>query len=165
MNTTRAIAGAFAVTAALAASGCASASSQSTVAQVSTSGPASPTAAAPSTPANFDAFAGKWVGHGNDMSVARDGTFIMEERTYQDCSESAPPCDNMSDNIITDGAVAHGKLQTVSGTTATGWVFTTSDPALLPEGTITFDLDPANDEIDALNLNWCGPDAPSGLCD
>jgi len=162
MNTTRAALGALAAAAVLAAScACAGPSTQAVV--VPASSDAASTAPAPS-PADFSAFVGQWTGHGNDMTIESDGTFTMEERTYVDCAESAPPCDTYGDEI-TDGAVAHGTLESVSGTSATGSISSTTDSTLLPSGPVTFDLDASNDVISTLNLNWCGPDAPDGTCD
>lgn len=164
-NTRRATAGALVAVMAAVISGCTSSPTNAPVAQTSATAPTVPTtpAASPS-PADFSTFTGQWIGHGNDMTVAADGTFTMEERTYNDCSQNPPPCDEMTNSVITDGAVAHGALQSVSGTTATGVISTTTDPSLLPVGSVTFNLDTTNDVINALNVNWCGPSAPAGIC-
>lgn len=120
---------------------------------------------APRSPADYTLFKGEWSGHGNAMTVAADGTFSMAERTYRWCTETSPPCDSDVNGNITDGAVAHGRLESVSGTVATGTITTTTDNTLLPTGPVAFALDTSNDLIRALNVNWCGSHAPPGVCD
>jgi hypothetical protein len=98
------------------------------------------------------------------MTVNADGSFTMVERTYVSCADSPPPCDTDTNAQITDGAQALGTLHAVSGTVATGVISTTNDAPLMPTGPVTFTLDTTNDAINALNLNWCGPNAPTGIC-
>ncbi|WP_406446395.1 hypothetical protein OHB14_45110 [Streptomyces sp. NBC_01613] len=86
-------------------------------------------------------------------------------RTYVDCDQNPQPCDSIAANgEITDGAIAHGTLESVSGTVAKGDITDSTDSSRLPKGPVTFTLDTANDLIKALNLNWCAPSAPSGIC-
>lgn len=118
------------------------------------------------TMADFAMFTGTWSGHGNAMQVKADGSFIMYRRVYAWCSSSPPPCDSMdASGNITDGAIAHGVLTSVTGTVAAATITTSTDPALFPTGSLSFDLDASNDLISALNLNWCGPSAPANTCD
>ncbi|MFC1415451.1 hypothetical protein [Streptacidiphilus cavernicola] len=98
------------------------------------------------------------------MTVNADGTFTMELRTYVSCTDNPPPCDTDTNAQITDGAHALGTLRTVSGTVASGVISTTNDAPQMPTGPVTFTLDTTNDAINALNLNWCGPNAPVGIC-
>jgi hypothetical protein len=98
------------------------------------------------------------------MTINPDGTFSMSERTYMFCDQNPPPCDSDTNGQITDGANATGALTSVSGTVATGTINTTNDSPKLPKGPVTFTFDPTNDAINTLNLNWCGPNAPTGIC-
>ncbi|MFD9818079.1 hypothetical protein [Streptomyces violascens] len=123
-----------------------------------------PSTSAPASPPDFTLFAGDWHGHGNAMTVKTDGSFTMVKRTYKSCDQNPPPCDPNVGSQINDGAQASGRLDTVSGTVATGVITTTNDGPLLPAGPVTFTFDAANDAINALRLNWCGPKAPSGIC-
>ncbi|MET8005435.1 hypothetical protein [Nonomuraea glycinis] len=125
-----------------------------------------PSSPAPSSPPDYVDFTGQWGGHGNVMNVAADGTFTMRQRTYAFCDENPPPCDSMGvDGVITSGAVAQGTLESVSGTLAEGKITNSTDTSLLPTGPVTFTLDTANNVIEALDRNWCGPSAPPGVCD
>lgn len=124
-----------------------------------------PSSPAPSSPPDYSDFTGQWGGHGNSMTVAADGTFTMRRRTYAFCGENPPPCDSMVNGVITSGAVAHGTLESVSGTLAKGKIRDSTDTSLLPTGPVTFTLDTANNVIEALDLNWCGPSSPTGVCD
>ena len=89
----------------------------------------------------------------------------MSLRTYRWCTDSPPPCDTLSDNIIIAGDTASGHLTSSSGNVATGVVTTTTDPSDTPTGTITFTLDPGTDTISVSGKgNFCGPHAAAGAC-
>jgi hypothetical protein len=142
----------------------ASADCASTPAGPSTASPKATAHPSASASPTFNAFVGEWSGHGSYLVIRRDGSFIMEMRTYRTCGQDPPPCDTFSGNTITSGDVATGRLTQVSGEVATGTVTHTTDPADTPAGPITMTLDPANDTIFARNVSFCGPGAPSGNC-
>lgn len=109
-------------------------------------------------------FLGQWSTHGGAITIEPDGSFTVEERTYEFCDQGSPPCDSQSGDGITDGAVATGMLNSVSGMVATGVVTATTAAQLLPTGTITFTFDASHDVITALEAEWCGPNATEELC-
>ncbi|ARF81898.1 hypothetical protein HS99_0009660 [Kitasatospora aureofaciens] len=110
---------------------------------------ADPSSSAPAGPPDFTLFTGTWGGHGNQMTVNADGSFTMEMRT----GRSGP-----SDSS------ASGRIDSVSGTVAKGAITTTGDHLAMPVGPLTFVYDSANNAINALRINWCGPKAPVGVC-
>jgi hypothetical protein len=126
---------------------------------------ASTSSQASSNKAAFSMFTGLWSGHGNTMQVSADGSFTMYRRVYAWCNSSPPPCDSIDPSgNITDGAIAHGVLKSVSGTVAIAIITTSTDTALFPTGSLSFDLDVSNDLISAFDLDWCGPSAPADKC-
>jgi hypothetical protein len=120
--------------------------------------------AQPSSPPDFSLFVGDWHAHGRVMTVSADGSFTMAMRIYKSCDQFPPPCDPNVGSEINDGAQAAGRITSVSGTTVVAEVSTTNDAPLLPSGRLTFTLDTATDVIDTLNLHWCGPRTPGGIC-
>ncbi|OKJ13640.1 hypothetical protein [Kitasatospora sp. CB01950] len=123
-----------------------------------------PSSSASAGPADFTLFTGDWGGHGNQMTVSADGSFTMMMRTYKNCDQDPEPCDTWVGSEIRLGARASGRIDTVSGTVAKGVITTTTDGPLLPAGPVTFVYDSANNAINALRINWCGPKAPVGVC-
>ena len=89
----------------------------------------------------------------------------MSLRTYRWCTDSPPPCDSISDNVIIAGDTAIGHLTSSSGNVAIGIVTTTTDPSDTPTGTIGFTLDPDADTIAVSGEGYfCGPQAAAGAC-
>jgi hypothetical protein len=86
-------------------------------------------------------------------------------RTYRWCSDNPPPCDSISNNVITGGDIASGYLISSSGDVASGVVKATSDPVDTPAGPITLILDPSTDVISVSGEgSFCGPRAAPGTC-
>lgn len=85
-------------------------------------------------------FVGVWSSHGAGLRVTPDGSFSLEWRTYRMCGEGPPPCDQIANNLITDGGRAIGTLHAVGARTASGQVTGTNDPAFVPSGTFAADV-------------------------
>jgi serine/threonine protein kinase len=132
---------------------------------------AAPAAMAPATTGSsssaaatsFALFVGGWGAHGGGFTIQPDGTFSVLMRTYRWCTDNPPPCDSISNNVITGGDSASGYLISSSGDVATGVVRATSDPVDSPAGPITFTLDPSTDVLSVSGEgNFCGPRAAPG---
>ena len=117
------------------------------------------------TATSFALFAGGWGAHGGGFVIQADGSFTMSLRTYSWCTDSPPPCDSISNNVIIAGDAASGHLTSSSGNVAIGAVTTTTDPSDTPTGTVVFTLDPASDIIAVSGKgDFCGPRAAAGAC-
>jgi serine/threonine protein kinase len=160
--------------------GSSSSSSRTTSPRASAAGTPARTATAATTPStatgipatrqshtatSFALFAGGWGRSGGGFNIQPDGSFTVSLRTYTWCTQGPPPCDSISNNIITGGDIASGHLTSSSGDVAVGVVTKTTDPKETPTGTITFTLDPRTDVI-AVNGegDFCGPQAAPGAC-
>ncbi len=114
---------------------------------------------------SFASFAGGWGAHGGGFLIKADGSFTLSLRTYTWCTDSPPPCDSLSNNVIIDGDTASGHLTSSSGNVAIGAVTTTTDPSDTPTGTVVFTLDPVSDTIAVSGKgDFCGPQAAAGSC-
>jgi serine/threonine protein kinase len=134
---------------------------------------ATPAATAPATTGgslsatatSFALFAGGWGAHGGGFTIQPDGSFSVLMRTYRWCTDNPPPCDSISNNVITGGDVASGHLISSSGDVAKGVVTATSDSIDTPAGPITLILDPSTDVLSVSGeSNFCGPRAAPGTC-
>ncbi len=85
-------------------------------------------------------FVGVWSRHGADLTVTPDGSFSLEWRTYRSCGQEAPPCDQIVNNLITDGGRAVGMVHAVGARSAVGQVRATNDPAFVPSGSFLADV-------------------------
>ncbi|MGW7260334.1 hypothetical protein [Streptomyces sp. NPDC054834] len=113
-----------------------------------------------------------WVAHAGMLTVKRDRTFVLKERSYRDCAavHHQAPCDDPNSETGRTGIVVHGVVSKASGTRATGRITRTTAPTSYPVGGISFTLDPAHDAISAHpsgvreNPLFCGPTAPPMWC-
>ena len=104
-------------------------------------GPAGQTAQpATATPPDLAQFVGVWSRHGAGLTVTPDGSFSLEWRTYRMCGEGPPPCDQIVNNLITDGGRAIGTLHAAGARSASGQVTGTNDPAFVPIGSFTAEV-------------------------
>jgi hypothetical protein len=129
-------------------------------------------ASSPPSPPSFARFAHHWQRHGLTVEIARDGSLTATWRTYRFCSEASPPCDEMQDDVITDGGRGTGVLRRVSGATATGEVTSTNDASTWPQGPLSITLgeyDTAWIQVGQQSLTVCGPafarTAPAAVVD
>ena len=144
------------------APGTPSSSSRTTSSRASAASTPARTAAAAT---NFALFAGGWGRSGGGFRIQPDGSFTVSLRTYTWCTQGPPPCDSISNNIITAGDIASGHLTSSSGDVATGVVTKTTDPKQTPKGAITFTLHPGADVISVSGEgDFCGPQAAPGTC-
>lgn len=115
-------------------------------------------------PASFVAFVGTWGAHSGELAIRADGRFTLGLRVYVWCSDSPPPCDNVSASVMVPGDRATGQLSSVIGNEAMGEVTQTTDPALTPRGRVIIRLQPQTDSVTFAGLPLCGPDAPALTC-
>jgi hypothetical protein len=108
----------------------------------------------------------QWLAHTGSLFVGRDRRFVIEQRTYHDCSQDSPPCDDMGADPPELGVMVQGVLTRVSGDTAIGRITRTTAPTYYPLGRITLTMDPAHNAVrtDPNGTVFCGPDSPGGYC-
>jgi hypothetical protein len=101
---------------------------------------ASPQSAASARSNDLAPFVGVWSRHGAGLTISPDGSFSLEWRTYRMCGEGPPPCDQIVNNLITDGGRAIGTVRAVGARSASGQVTGTNDPTFAPAGGFTADV-------------------------
>jgi len=74
------------------------------------------------------------------------------------CGQDPPPCDQIVNNLITDGGRALGMLHSVGERSAVGEVRATNDPTFAPSGTFSADVT----EYELLTLRF--PATTVGMC-
>lgn len=97
-------------------------------------------APAPAATPNLTPFVGIWSRHGAGLTIVPDGSFSFEWRTYRTCGQDSPPCDQIVNNLITDGGRAIGTMHAVGARAAVGQVSATSDATFVPAGGFTADV-------------------------
>ncbi len=108
----------------------------------SSGGPAStaPPGATAAPSQDLSLFVGVWSRHGADLTITPDGSFSFEWRTYRMCGQGPPPCDQIVNNLITDGGRALGMMHAVGDHSAVGEVTATNDPTFVPSGSFSADV-------------------------
>ena len=143
-----------------------------TAAPITTSTTAAPPATArPTTTTTTTAprsvnFVGQWQAHCCGLSIDGSGGFRFAGRTYVWCTDGPPPCDTIVGNEIHDGTLASGVITARSGNTAVARAASTTDTALIPWGSVSFVINPANDTltIQPTGVVLCGSAAPPFTC-
>jgi hypothetical protein len=85
-------------------------------------------------------FLGVWSRHGAGLTISPDGSFSFGWRTYRTCGQDPPPCDQIVNNVITDGGRAIGTLHAVATRSADGHVSATTDATVVPAGSFVADV-------------------------
>src|SRR5919201_4154333 len=93
-----------------------------------------------STSPSVSAFVGNWSRHDGVLVIQRTGDFAVRWRTYRWCSDSPPPCDSTTGDVINDGGHASGRLEPATDRIAKGEIAMTNDERLLPKGPILLTL-------------------------
>ena len=86
----------------------------------------------PAASPSLTPFLGAWSRHGAGLTISPDGSFSLEWRTYRTCGQDPPPCDQIVNNLITDGGRAIGTLHSAGARSADGRVSATTDAAFVP---------------------------------
>ena len=116
---------------------------------------------APASTPDLAPFVGIWSRHGAGLTVVPDGSFSVEWRTYRLCGQDAPPCDQIVNNVITDGGRAIGTMHAVGARAAAGQVSATNDATFVPAGSFTADVTDyqlLTLRFRAITLALCGKD-------
>jgi hypothetical protein len=119
-------------------------------------------------------FPGDWDEHAGGLTIAEDGTFTVEVRTYAWCDDathrSPVACDWIdADDFIHSGTTGRGRLTAVTGHHAEGVVTAGTNPRRFGPGTrLSFDYDA---QLDTLRVTqrgsddlFCGPRSPATTC-
>lgn len=96
--------------------------------------------AGPAATPGLTPFVGIWSRHGAGLTIVPDGSFSFEWRTYRTCGQDPPPCDQIVNDVITDGGHAIGTMHPVGARAAVGQVSATSDATVVPAGGFTADV-------------------------
>lgn len=128
-----------------------------------TSGPATTTAPTQGTP-DLGAFAGEWYHHDFGMTIDHSGGGTFAWRTFADCGNDPPPCDDLAGHQISPGGYALFVLSPPTGTSVSGRVFESNQAKVVPMGLLNIRLDKPDDMVfvvfaDGQHLAVCGPDA------
>jgi hypothetical protein len=105
---------------------------------VACSAPGAP--ATPGSTPDLTPFVGVWSRHGAGMTVVPDGGFSVEWRTYRVCGQDPPPCDQIVNNLLTDGGRAIGTMHATGVRAAAGQVSASNDATVVPAGSFTADV-------------------------
>ena len=104
---------------------------------------------------------GVWEAHGANISVADDGRFALDYRTFNWCnlpgSPRGPgPCDYLAGNLIIDGGSVGGRITSTANNTAATTI--TWDPASAFSGqSTTMTYDSAHNALRFGPFTFCGP--------
>ncbi len=105
--------------------------------------------------------AGVWEAHGANISIADDGRFALDYRTFNWCnlpgSPRGPgPCDYLAGNLIIDGGSVGGRITSTANNTAATTI--TWDPASAFSGqSTTMTYDSAHNALRFGPFTFCGP--------
>jgi hypothetical protein len=94
----------------------------------------------PAASPGLTSFLGTWSRHGAGMTISPDGSFNVEWRTYRMCDQYPPPCDQIVNNLITDGGRAIGTMHAVAARSADGRVSATTDATFVPVASFVADV-------------------------
>lgn len=110
----------------------------------------------------LEPFARDWARHGFGLSVDPTGHGLASWRVYTWCSDlPAPPCDEMTNSVITGGGSAAMVFFRANGATADGIVIGTTQAPTLSLGRVTLTVDDqgmARLKQGGTDLDLCGPD-------
>jgi len=113
-------------------------------------------------------FTGDWGAHTLVLTFDRAGHGTLLWRTYSTCGTDPPPCDTFRGNTVDSGGHATLLITKNSGTSATGQIVTSTDPAQLPAG--PFSVRSAPHGMLMMNPSprgdspLCGPKTPVSAC-
>jgi hypothetical protein len=89
---------------------------------------------------SLSAFVGNWSRHDAVLVIRRTGDFAVQWRTYRWCSDSPPPCDTTTGDVINDGGHASGRVEPATDRIARGEIATTNNDEFLSKGPILLTL-------------------------
>src|SRR3954452_17936240 len=109
-----------------------------------------------------------YYGHARGFHVDQAGYGLIEWRATHECFEAPPPTPCYGDDPNRPGGVAPIFIRTVTGTGASGFVLSTTEPDVFDVGRVTLRWDRRTDVLTVSDrhgseFTFCGPQNP-GTC-